>query len=232
MWQLVWSELTKFPALVFVFLLPSCLLGLVWWRRLPPPFRVLVVYLWFNLVTEIGSRIYGHYTKNNLPLLHVYTFGEMLLWSLFYRSVLHPEALLVRYFKWITGIVLLAVLLNTVFLQGPLTFNSYAKTLVQLLVILYALSYAFNFLLEEKPDVALQQVLRPVNAAVLLYYCGSLFIFMFSTLSLSSHQGSFDFLWKVNVVLNVIFQSIVLFSLCRLLIFKPRKLPSSSVRAS
>ncbi len=232
MWQLIWSELTKFPALVFVFLLPSCLLGLVWWRRLPPSFRILVVYLWFNLATEIGSRIYGHYTKNNLPLLHVYTFGEMLLWSLFYRQILHPSAVLVRYFKWMTGLVLTAVVLNTIFLQGLWTFNSYAKTLVQLLVILYALSYAFNFLLEESPNVPLQKVLRPVNAAVLLYYCGALFIFMFSTLSLSSHQGSFDFLWKINVVLNVVFQSIVLFSLCRLLIFKPRKLPSSSVRAS
>ncbi|MEO6039964.1 MAG: hypothetical protein ABIQ93_16245 [Saprospiraceae bacterium] len=224
MWEKIGHELTQLAALVFVFLIPSCLLGLVWWRRLPRAFQVLVIYLWFDLAIEIGARILGHVTHNNLPLLHLYTFGEMLCWSLFYREILHPSSVFVRYFKWITGAVLAAVLLNTIFLQGLSTFNSYAKTLVQLMVILYALSYAFNFLLEDSPGPAWQKVVRPVNAAVLFYYCGSLFVFMFSTLANPTNwKGGFELLWNINIVLYVVFQAVVLFSLCRLLILTPRK---------
>ncbi len=227
MWEKIAGELTQLAALVFIFLVPSCLLGLIWWRKLPRAFQLLVVYLWFDLAIEIGARVLGHITHNNLPLLHLYTFGELLLWSLFYREILHPSSIFVRYFKWITGIALAAVLLNTIFIQHLLTFNSYAKTLVQLLLILYALNYAFNFLLEDRPNLALQKILRLVNAAVLVYYCGSLFVFMFSTLaSPTNWKGGYEFLWNINILLYVFFQSIVLFSLCRLLILKPRKLYS------
>ncbi|MEO6760024.1 MAG: hypothetical protein ABIO24_11270 [Saprospiraceae bacterium] len=224
MWEKIVQELHQLAALVFIFLLPSCLLGGLYWRRLPRAFRILVVYLWFDLAIEIGARVLGYITHNNLPLLHVYTWGEMLLWSLFYREILHPSTVFVRYFQWITGIVLALVILNSVFLQGPTTFNSYAKTLVQLMVILYALSYAFNFLLEDTPTKLWQKVVGPINAAVLFYYCGSLFIFMFSNLANPSNWvGGFEFLWDVNIILYVIFQAVVLFSLCRLVILTPQR---------
>ncbi len=224
MLEIIADELSQLAALVFIFLLPSCVLGLIYWRQLPKAFQILVVYLWFDLIIEIGARVLGHITHNNLPLLHLYTFGELLCWSLFYREILHPSSIFVRYFKWITGTALAAVLLNTVFFQDLLTFNSYAKTLVQLLVILYALNYAFNFLLEDKPDVFLQKIQRLLNGAVLLYYSGSLFVFMFSTLaSPANWKDGYEFLWDINILLYVFLQSIMLFSLCRLLISILRK---------
>lgn len=220
MWEILLDELSKFSALVFLFLVPSCVLGLKYRQRLGKPFRILVVYLCFNLVIEIGARILGYTVKNNLPLLHLYTFGELLLWSLFYREILARGTALVRHFKWITGIALLVIVFNSLFVQGLLTFNSYAKTLAQLMVIFYASSYAFNFLLDDGPDTPEKKLLRQVNAAVLVYYCGSLFIFMFS--KFRGDKADYQLLWNVNIVLNLFFQILVFISLCQA-IFKPPK---------
>lgn len=220
MWEILLDELSKFSALVFLFLVPSCVLGMLYRHRLSRPFRIVVVYLCFNLFIEIGARVLGYTIKNNLPLLHVYTFGELLLWSLFYREVLARSTLLVRYFKWITGAALLAIVFNSLFIQGIFTFNSYAKTLAQLIIIFYAISYAFNFLLDDSHDTPEKKLLRQVNAAVLVYYCGSLFIFMFS--KFRGDKADYQLLWNVNIVLNLFFQILVFVSLCQA-IFKPPK---------
>lgn len=220
MWEILQEELSKFSATVFVFLIPSCTLGLWYRQRLSRPFRFLLLYLCFNLIVEIGSRVLGYLFRNNLPLLHVYTFGELLLWSLFYREILARGTFLVRYFKWITGIALLAIVLNSLFVQGFLTFNSYAKTLAQVLIIFYAISYAFNFLLDDSPDTPEKKGLRRVNTGVLVYYCGSLFIYMFS--SFRGDKADYRLLWDINILLNLFFQLSVFVSLCQA-IFRPPK---------
>lgn len=120
-------------------------------------------------------------------------------------------------------------MLNTLFLQGIFEFNSYGKTLVQVLIILYALDYAFRFPALDTPDTA-EETLQLVNAAVLIYYCGSLFIFMSSQFELQMGEA-IRILWKINAILNLIFQIMILIALWKA-IFKPRKSSSSPVPVS
>lgn len=230
MWSKIISELYDITSLPVLCLLVSCCIGLLFWRRQLPPMKIIIVFLLFNLTIEIGARIVGILYRNNLPLLHLYTFGECLLFSLFYRQVLDEKSVFKRYFYQVLGVTLILVVLNTIFLQGIFQFNSYAKTLVQVLIILYALDYAFRFSEEEEQHTIVNRSLRLINAAVLIYYCGSLFIFMSSTFEIET-GGALQILWDINTVLNLIFQIVVLIALWKV-VFHQRKLSSSSVQAS
>ncbi len=226
----LWDQFYRISALPLICLLLSCCLGVRYWRRLPRSLQILTIYLVFNFIIEIGSRLAAVAYHQNLPLLHLYTFGEFLLFSLFYQQILDEQSIFKKYFQWIVVSVLALVVLNTLLLQGIFEFNSYAKTLVQVVIILYALDYAFRIPEREDADPRLTQMLRLINAAMLIYYCGSLFIFMASSFE-SQARESFKILWTTNKILLLIFQLIILVALWKV-VFKRPKSSSSSVRVS
>ena len=227
MWERALLQFYEFSNTPLPVLLLSCCLGLRYWHPLSHPLQVIVIYLVFNFLIEIGARITGILYRQNLPLLHLYTFGECLIFSLFYRQILDDASVFKRYFGWILGAALTLVVLNTVFLQGIFEFNSYAKTMVQVLIILYALDYAFRFSDWEEPDLVKNKSLRLINAAVLIYYCGSLFVFMSSQFELQMGAG-IRILWKINSLLNLIFQIMVLIALWKAIFSPPKSSPSQA----
>ena len=221
MWNSIWSAIYHPASLTTLGLLCSSVLGLVYWNRLSSPFRILILYLIFTFFIEIGAVVTGIIYRQNLPLLHLYTLGECLLFSLFYRQILDENALLKRYFNWVLGSALLLVVLNTCFLQGVFEFNSYSKTLVQLLIILYALDYAFRISSWERSNLVEYKALNLINTAVLIYYCGSLFIFMSGHFETEMGKA-IQILWDINIALNLVFQIMILIALWKV-IFNPRK---------
>jgi hypothetical protein len=227
MWESIWKTVYDFAILPVLCLSLSCFVGLRYWNRLPRAFKILVVYLIFNLFIEISARAAAIFFRQNLPLLHLYTLGEYWLLSLFYREILDKESVFQGYFKWIVPTVLTLVVCNTVFLQSIFEFNSYAKTLVQFLIILYALDYSFRFSEREAATSPTERQLRLVNAAVLVYYCGSLFIFMSNHFALRM-GNAIKILWDINSVLNLIFQIVVLVALWKVVSLHQKSSSSSA----
>jgi hypothetical protein len=137
---------------------------------------------------------------NNLPLLHLYTLVEFILFALVYREI----GLFNRWRKgffpaFFFGVICL-VILNSLFLQEITSYNSYAKTLVQVCLIGFALAYLFEFR-EKTTEIA---GFSYVNSAVLLYYSASVFVFMFGNILLGNkYNGTF---WLINSILNLVFQ--------------------------
>jgi len=230
MWTKILNQFNDLSTLPVLCLLLSCLLGLRYWFRFPAPLRIIVIYLVFNFLIEIGARVASAVYAQNLPLLHLYTLGECLLFSLFYRQILDDRSVFKRFFNWILGVILSLVLLNTIFLQSIFEFNTYAKILVQVLIILYALDYAFRFAEREESNPQVGQALRLINAAVLIYYCGSLFIFMSDHFAIRMGTA-IQILWDINTVLNLIFQLVILVALWKV-VFSLPKSSSSPAQAS
>ena len=118
--------------------------------------------------------------------------------------------------KMLIIIVTLLILLNSIFIQGIFEYNSYSKTLSQ--VILLAFSIDFLFRIEEiKKDIAkpLFRILTIINAVFLFYFSGSLFIFMSSNY-LIENSVILNKLWIINASLNLIFQIIILYAIWKI----------------
>jgi hypothetical protein len=217
MWPNIIKEIQHLSAPNHLILYATCLLCLTNQKYLPIVFKRLSWFLFFNLFIELGAHVMAHIYHQNLPLLHIYTLGELWLWSLFYREILEKKAFLNRYFYFFVGIVSVAVLLNSIFLQSIWTYNSYGKTLVQLVVIFYSLSFAFYFPEESEANNVSSKLLRAVNFAVMIYYCSTLFIFMAQSILMEFDKITLLILGDINVYLNAIFQLTMLIVLWKVI---------------
>ncbi|MEL7221481.1 MAG: hypothetical protein AAGJ93_09195, partial [Bacteroidota bacterium] len=116
---------------------------------------------------------------------------------------------------WIIGITSIFIILNSIYLEPFTGFNSNAKSLVQLLLISASIFYFFLIFGKIDLNKGHARSLLSLNFAVLLYYSGSLFIFMFSKLMsdtgiLYLQQRIF---WAVNGIVYVVFVILLLYSL-------------------
>ena len=168
-------------------------------------------YIFLALFIQSSATILGKgFGITNLPLLHLYTPLEFIILSIFYKKILKNENWFQKWMPYILGIGLILIIGNSIFLQSIFTFNSYAKTISQVIIMFYAISYYFSLLHKNTPSSPL---LNLINAAILIYYAGSFFIFMFSNVLLQTQSTEilkmfFDF----NILLYLIFQLLVFFA--------------------
>jgi hypothetical protein len=200
-------------ALIFVSL--NVLFCIVHYKKMNSPFRRLFYFLIANLTIEILAFAFIKFGVNNLPLLHLYTLSEFILFSYFYKSIIRkPSIFQSIYWHFVVGGSLLIVL-NSIFLQSIFDFNSFAKTFVQITIIAYAVVYFYNMVEDPAFSRSTSKSLSLVNSAIITYYSGSLFIFMFNGISFGSEDSNTLF-WVFNSLLNIIFHLLILIALWRL----------------
>jgi hypothetical protein len=188
-------------------------LCLFYWKRQNTPFRQLAYFLIWNVTIEILVIIVGALGyENNLPLLHLYTLGEFILFLFFFKSLLDRPAFFKTYFWYFLIVGSLLIIGNSLFLQSIFVFNSFAKTFVQLTIIGCAIVYFYNLVENQLFTPIISKSIRLINSAILVYYSGSLFIFMCSNVYYENAQ-IYDIFWIFNAFLNVLFHLLILVGL-------------------
>ena len=208
------------------FLSINILLILLHFKKLSTPFRRLFYFLIFSFCIEITTRVifFTYPGTNNLPLLHFYTLGEFILYSWFYHSLIKKAQKLKSWFWYFVIGVSAVIILNSLFIQSIYDFNSIAKTSVQIIIIGYAIMYFLNLTEDQPLSHSSEKSLRLINSAILVYYSGSLFVFMCGQISFIKGDIYLIF-WTFNAILNVVFQILILIAVWKI-IFK--KIPLSS----
>lgn len=190
---------------------------LLLWKfgKMPIQVKVVGIYFFAALAAEISSRFLFSKGDNNLYLLHYYTMLEFVAWSIFYWYLLQDVRWFRKFLPYFVGGVMVLLVLNSVYLEPLTSFNSNAKTLTQIILISYAIYYFFISF--GKIDLAqpYHRAMSFINFAVILYFSGSLFIFMFSKLLVNNEvarvrQHGF---WAIHAMLYLIFQVLILYSL-------------------
>lgn len=194
-----------------VCLLLSIVLCLVYRKEAAIPLKRLSYFLIWNLLIELLAYIM-YWGYNNLPLLHLYTLGEFLLLSYFFKSLINKPAYFQKAYKYFVMGASVLIVLNSVFLQSIYEFNNNAKTFVQLVIIAYAVLYFYNLVENQNFSAELAKSLRLINSAIIVYYSGSLFIFMCSQISFKN-TDTYQVFWAFNTVLNLVFQLLILLGL-------------------
>lgn len=193
-------------------------------KKLSTPFQRLAYFLIWSLLIEISARVFAFYGINNLPLLHVYTLGEFILLSWFYKSLIAKPVLFQNKYLYLVIVGCILIILNSIFFQSIFEFNPLAKTFVQIIIISYAVLYFYNLTENQSLAPIIEKSLRLINSAILLYYSGSLFIFMCGQISFDS-TDLYKIFWIFNAILNLIFQVLILWAIWKVV---SRKTPLSS----
>ncbi|RBL90174.1 hypothetical protein [Chitinophaga flava] len=122
-----------------------------------------------------------HSTRNNLPLLHIYTIVETVFLLLFFSKIdQHKRAM--SFIKSLLIIFPLLCIINFSFFQSIYRFNSYVRPVEALILIFFSLYYYWHEMQEDKPARWTDHALNWIVAGILLYFSGALFQFIFSNI--------------------------------------------------
>ncbi|WP_438426022.1 hypothetical protein [Aquimarina macrocephali] len=154
-------------------------------------------------VVEIISNILWRKKINNLPLYHFFTVIHFLLIINIYRKVLSQTYSKLFFIVLGIGFTIFAII-NTIFLQGLMTFNSNATTLMGAIIIFLALSYFYALLKEVKYSALETNPMFWINSGFLIYFSSSLILFfMNNTLFKDSTEASF-IVWGLHAIINIV----------------------------
>jgi len=142
--------------------------GMVRFKKLSMPFKVLAFYLLFSLLDNIANRPVIAYLKNNYLILNIEAFGDFIFITLIYYHLLRNN-LIKKVLQIALPIILLSYIYNSIFLQPfNVTFPGYAMATNKVLFIILSL-LLFKQMLAEPLEINItKQGIFWFNIAVLL----------------------------------------------------------------
>lgn len=171
--------------------------GILKFTKMPLSFRHIFYYLLGSGCINLIAILLANNGIINLPLLHLLTLLELYFLLKFYSALFEGRAtILIKYTSLIT---ILASLANSIWLQNIYKFNSYARALIAISIMLLSLLYFLK--VPENKKVPAELI---IVYGLLLYYAGSFFLFLFSNY-LKSGLGSSTMVWNINAALLIIF---------------------------
>lgn len=183
--------------------LVAAIVGAVRYRHLPPALRCLAWLAWYTLSMEVFTRALGLFYQSNLFMTSLDTALEFGLLAAVYRQALRPSALS-RWLPVVAGIFMLVSLLSYLRPAGVAQFNPGQRFAESLLVLALVLAY-FLKVIRELLVVRLERdPMFWVSAGLLLYFAGSVFVFLSSNYVLR-HSNTLSLrLWAVHAGLYMV----------------------------
>jgi len=178
------------------------IVGFIFKKRLKPNFTVLLYLVFVGLFTEITAIFYHKYFYyNNLVVSRFFTVAEFVILSIFFIKTLSPSktALFIKVFIF----VFLGVTLLDLYVHGIEAPDNFASSTESILLMVYSLFTFFYIMQNPVYANILSDPLFWFNTAILVYFSGTFFFFIFNGYIVSNniHLGIF----AINAVLNIIF---------------------------
>lgn len=207
----------------YIYLIPLILSALVSLRSFRLDWtRSFKIFSWLLLSTVIielfaigwQEFIYNtfnqHYAQSNLWIYNAYIIIRHIFLSLYFSSILSSQRL--RYFIYRSGILYVCLAIaNYFYLQTPFQLNSYSIVLSNVLVAFFSVMFFAEILEDKKPIISLSSSTEVWLAlGCLLYYSGSLPLFMLFNYLIKTNSALLPPLLFINDGLNFIMYSLFL----------------------
>lgn len=154
-----------------------------------------------NLVTVLNQ-------INNLFVLHVFTVFEFILLSFFYKQFF-DTFIKSRIYIFLISFFLLVACYDAFLLNGFNTMNNLAASVEFIILIIYALLSFFLILKNLVYENLLQTPFFWINTAVLIYFSGNLFLFLFTTYLQKYDIPDYGSLYAIHSVLNIVYYILI-----------------------
>lgn len=178
-------------------------IGLMRWRQADRAIKYVIVFFVLHFVSDFISTAFAYYSKENLFIYNGFSFVEIGMLCLIYSNANQAGA------RWYQRIVryggMAAVVICAVFFRvnelSPGTFST---------VCLYGILLVMGFYSELLSRLYIRNILVYsmfwVSNGLLLYFCGTFFIFLLSDSVLSTTVASDTFVrnWNLNLVFYIV----------------------------
>lgn len=196
-----WPKLLISTASYFIAI--PVLVAILRYKSLGSAMKTMAVYVFLSGCIQLYSSYLSAHKQNNLWLLHIYTPLEFACIVWFYSKVLR-RFISIPAFLGIGAVFALLSVLNSAFLQDMLTFNTYARSLEGVLVILLCLSWCYQTLLEMKIQRLEEDPVFWVNTGFLLYFSGNVLLFAFSNYIIGINRALNMYIWSFHALFSIL----------------------------
>lgn len=139
-----------------------------------------------------------------------YNFLAFVSILLFFSSLLGRKLRLVYYFYSVCFLVLLLYFAVHWDLKKYLEINSYFNTLQTLVVFTFSIAWFRRVFINLEFDSLGRSPVFYFVSGLLLYYSGTVFLFLMSTVLLKHETSSFQDYWMLNIGLNLVLRTLLI----------------------
>lgn len=165
--------------------------------------RIIFFFTIIACITEITSYITRSRGINNMPLLHIYTVIEFVIISWFYH-LLFKRIFSFSPLPLIAVLFVIGSIINSLWIQEILSFNSYIRGIEAVLIILYALIILYVFFFQPDAKKTVDDPVFWINAGILIYFSGATTLFILSNYILPLGYQFNKNIWGVHALLSII----------------------------
>ncbi len=184
------------------------LLAILRFRFLNQAMKNIAYYVFLGAGIQFIASYLKQRGQNNLWVLHLFTpleFGIILRFFSFTLAGFIPK----KVFVWAAAAFLLAALLNSIFLQDIRTFNTYARSLEGVSVIVLCLLWCYKTLTEMKIQQLGQDPVFWANTGFLLYFSGGVLLFAFSNYIIAINQVLSMYIWAFHAMFSMLLYTLI-----------------------
>ena len=179
--------------------LVPALVAAIFFRGLSQTLKILAYFLFFTIVSEGISLVLYTKVMNNLFLFHIYAYLELgTIALIFYRlSKSHNWRLMIKLL--VAGFVVFSIL-NSIFLEGFLEFNSNQLYLECMVILVLCVGF-FVEIMHKTEHVYLEK--NPyfwLASSYMIYFAGNSLLFLFYN---KMSDYSMDSYWDLHSTLNL-----------------------------
>lgn len=196
-----WPKLLISSASIFIIV--PVLVAIFRYRHLDAATKTMAVYVFLGGLTQVLASYQSSLGNNNLWLLHLYTPLEFFCIVWFYNIILKGSVKESSMMGLGLGFAILSAL-NSAFLQPTDTFNTYARSLEGILVIVFCLAWCYKTLSEMQIRHLEQDPVFWINTGFLIYFSGNVLLFAFSNYILNINRSLNLYIWAFHALFSIL----------------------------
>lgn len=162
----------------------------------------LSVLIFSFVLIDILCYILARAGINNLPFFHLVTLLELVIFSRVYSY--HVSGFRKKTVLILGGTGAVALILNTIFLENILDFNSSARVIQAIIILIFAVLWFIEVFINLKENKLTDDPILYVTSGILIYFTGSAVIFGMYNSLLQTDQAFLMELWDIHSVLNIL----------------------------
>lgn len=175
-------------------------LAIAHWKKLPNEISLLRWALIASFIIDLTSFFFMNFSMNTHPLGNTYLFIQFSI--LFYIFSFYNSRKKVLRFLYAFFVFFYAI--NLFFIQSPQVFNTNSNVIASLILIGLSISYFYRLLNELSIFHIHRLPMLWLSFATLIYYSGTLFLFLVSNYLFQSTDEVNIMMWILHNLLNII----------------------------
>ena len=196
----IWAELIT-DISIYSVVIPFCI-GVLKFSNLNILQKWVAILVLVTSFGELAIYIMDKVSGNNLPVVHLFTVFQFVIFVLIMKKGLTP-LIPKRVFDFLIVFFVLFAFCDAFWWHGIYNFNTYSRPLSGFILLFLALCFFYKTLKELKIKHLEKTPLFWVSAGILVYFSGSLFIFLFTNFVKSSDQALLT-LWGIHAIFNIL----------------------------